>query len=387
MLITMACDGAAKGRKVGLFTPEHKQLQEPYEEINWILTPVRARASKTEGTVRTVTGGVADFWSLTDNELAGRGREYDLVLIDEGAFTKNGQMFDIWRKSIAPTMITRPGSRAVVFSTPNGLDPTNFFFMICNNPELKFREFYAPTSDTPYVPPYELERERRDNHPLVFRQEFLAEFIDWSGSSFLSIDSLLVDERPVPVPTFCDAVFATIDTAVKSGKEHDGLAVTYWASSQFVGHRLVVLDWDIINLEGSLLEAWLPCVFRNLEEFAKSCHARGGSLGAFIEDKVSGTILIQQAQRRGWPAHAIDSKLTDAGKSERAVSVSGYVYRGWVKISGPAYDKVTNYKGATRNHFLSQVTGFRVGAKDGEDDLLDTFTYGVAIALGGPEGY
>ena len=42
-----------------------------------------------------------------------------------------------------------------------------------------------------------------------------------------------------------------------------------------------------------------------------------------IEDKNSGTILLQQALRRGMPAQAIDSKLTAVGKDERALNVSG----------------------------------------------------------------
>jgi hypothetical protein len=41
------------------------------------------------------------------------------------------------------------------------------------------------------------------------------------------------------------------------------------------------------------------------------------------------------------------------------LSVSGYVNKGWVKISKHAYEKVTVYKGRSRNHLLSQVTGFR----------------------------
>jgi hypothetical protein len=61
--------------------------------------------------------------------------------------------------------------------------------------------------------------------------------------------------------------------------------------------------------------------------------ARHGSLGAFIEDKNSGTILLQQVLRRGTPAQAIDSKLTAVGKDERAISVSGHVFRGEVKYT------------------------------------------------------
>src|ERR1700691_1788670 len=83
--------------------------------------------------------------------------------------------------------------------------------------------------------------------------------------------------------------------------------------------------------------------------------ARSGSLGAFIEDKNSGTILLQQALRRGMRAREIDSKLTAMGKGERAISVSGYVPRELVKYTDVAFDKTTVYKRHSRNHLLDQV--------------------------------
>ena len=85
---------------------------------------------------------------------------------------------------------------------------------------------------------------------------------------------------------------------------------------------------------------------------------------------------MQQARRRGWQATAIESELTALGKDERAISVSGYVYQGLVKITQEAFDKVSTYKATTRNHLLGQVVGFRVGDKDStrQDDLLRLFT-------------
>lgn len=387
-MVTMAADKAVKGKKIGVFTPEYKQQQEPWRELKGILSPIRDSFNRSEGVMLLTTRGQIDFWTVNDNDLAGRGREYDEVHIDEAAFTKKN-MRDIWDKAIKPTMLTTRGS-AWVYSTPNGNDPDNFFFQVCNDPELGFKDHHAPTGANPYVPEDELEKERKNNHPLVFKQEFLAEFVDWSGVAFFMLDRLLHEGKPVPWPEHIDCVFATIDSAVKAGQVHDGTAVVYWGLSKHVGHPLVVLDWDIVQIEGALLETWLPTVIQQLEFMAGITKARSGSLGAFIEDKASGTILIQQATRRGLPATAIDSKLTALGKDERAISVSGYVYQGLVKFSQRAYDKVTAFKGQTRNHCLSQILGFRIGDKDAAkraDDLLDGFVYGVAIALGNSEGY
>src|SRR5664279_5250962 len=138
-----------------------------------------------------------------------------------------------------------------------------------------------------------------------------------------------------------------------------------------------------------MLEIWLPGIFQRLEELARLCGARFGSLGALIEDKDSGTILLQQAIRRNWPARPIESKLTAMRKDERAISVSGYVYRGNVKYTDHAFNKTTVYKRNSRNHLVEQVESFRIGDKDKrlENDLLDTFCYGIAVSLGNNEGF
>jgi transposase len=88
-------------------------------------------------------------------------------------------------------------------------------------------------------------------------------------------------------------------------------------------------------------------------------------------------------------AEAIESKLTAMGKDERALSVSGYIYRGNVKYAEYAFNKTTIYKRKSRNHLSDQIESFRIGDKDNkrEDDLLDTFCYGIALALGDGGGF
>ncbi len=385
----LAAKAACNGLSVGIFAPEFKQLAEPWDHLRDILDPVIKSANKNEATMKLWGGGKVDFWTLNDNELAGRGREYDLVLIDEAGFTKSPQMKDeIWFKSIKPTMLTTRGI-AWVFSTPNGLDPDNFFWAACNEPELGFNSFHAPTSTNPYVPQDELERERLRNHPMVFRQEYLAEFVDWSNVALLAADKLMVDGGPVQFPDNCDAVYAVIDTAVKGGKQHDGTAVVFFALNEF-GIPLTILDWDIVQIDGGLLEHWLPSVFDRCEDLAKMCKARYGSAGAFVEDTAAGSILLQQAKNRGWKMRSIDSKLVQYGKDERVVSISGYYHQEKIKISEWAFRKTMPFKGATRNHLLTQLTSFRLGDPDAHkrsDDLLDAAVYGIAIGLGNKRGF
>jgi hypothetical protein len=382
MLLTIAENSAIKGQCVGYFVPQYKLLSEFYERIAQDLHPIRAKASgKNDGVFRTTTGGRIDFWSL-ENEQAGRSRKYHVALLDEVSFAKDSTMTNVWERAIKPTLLDFRG-QAIAASTPNGINEENFFYKIFHEKQYQFTRFRAPTHTNPYLPKEELDKLERDNHPLVFKQEYLAEFVDWSSSAFFTLDSLLDNNRPVPYPKKCDAVFAIIDSAIKSGVEHDGTAVIYVARSMRHGYPLVILDWDIVQLDGALLENWLPVVFENLEHYAKQCCAIFGSGGVYIEDKASGQILLQQADRRGWNAQAIDSKLTAQGKDERAIAVSGHVYRSDVKLSENAYNKTTTYKQVTRNHLLSQVLTFRPcdNNRKRQDDLLDCFTYAVAIGL------
>lgn len=214
-----------------------------------------------------------------------------------------------------------------------------------------------------------------------------------AGTSFFDVQNILLGGEPIEPPPWCDTVFATMDTAVKTGSKNDGTGVIYWAFNPHNLNPLTIIDWDIKQIEGALLEAWLPTVFQNLQEYAVRYKARMGSAGVHIEDKASGTILLQQSARRaqhpgpGWMAHAINSKLTAVGKDERAISVSAYVQTQKVRIIREAYDKAMQYKSQHGNHLLMQVFRFQIGVKDQADDLLDCFCYGIAIALGDRGGF
>ena len=200
-------------------------------------------------------------------------------------------------------------------------------------------------------------------------------------------ESMLIDGGPVQYPVHCDTVFAVIDTAFKTGDKNDGTAVTYWARSKHVGIPLILLDWDLVQIQGDLLEEWIPSVLERINGFCQQIKVRHGSIGAFVEDKASGIILLQQAPRKGWPLIPIESGLTALGKDARALAISGYIYRGDVKMSEYAYNKVVEYKGRTQNHFMTQLFGYRLGVANQSDDVADTAFYAVSIGIGNEEGF
>jgi hypothetical protein len=206
------------------------------------------------------------------------------------------------------------------------------------------------------------------------------------GGYFFLESDLLVDGNPVDYPIWSDCVFATIDTAIKTNSKHDATGVIYWSLNEYFDKQpLTILDYDLVQVEADLLIEWIPNIYRRLEELAKVCKARRGSIGVIIEDKGSGTVLLMQCNRRNLLATALDMKLVQLGKDARCLNVSGYVNSGKVKYSEHAYRKTIDHKQRHANHLVKQVHQFNMGVKDQDDDLVDCFTYGVASALGDPD--
>lgn len=209
---------------------------------------------------------------------------------------------------------------------------------------------------------------------------------DWdaeAGESLFAEKNLLVDGLPVEFPHRVNEVYAVIDTALKDTVAHDGTAVVFFARrSLYRPIKLFILDWDVLAIQAALLETWLPSIHDRLEGYARTLSARRGNLGSWVEDKGSGTVLLQQARLKGYRAQAIDPKITQLGKEGRAFLISGKYYQNEIKITRPAFDKVSTWHGETRNHFPVEICGFRIGQRTPHQlDLLDCFTSGVAIGL------
>ncbi|HEO9044220.1 TPA: terminase [Enterobacter kobei] len=372
--------------RVGVFTAQYRQYQEIFDELVALLAPLIKTQSRSEKRILLKNGGRIDFWVTDNNKLAGRGRKYHVVLVDEAAFTKSPEMLEeIWPRAIRPTLVDYRG-KAWVFSTPDGIDDGNFFYAICHDPKHGFYKHYAPTSSNPHMTREELEEIQRDSDPRVWQQEYLAEFVDWSAEAFLDIDKLLVDGLPVDTPEYCDFIFAVADTALKGGTENDGTGFVYFAYQESYGeHRMWVVDWDITQIKASLLTEYMPSVYNNLERLAKTCNARLGSQGVFMEDAAMGAILNQKAETEGWDMKPIKSVLTGKGKDERALMASGHHFQGKCKITKAAYDKTVTFKQKTANHLWKQIAGFHLAdpkAHKRADDLFDCYIYGLIIAFG-----
>lgn len=222
---------------------------------------------------------------------------------------------------------------------------------------------------------------------MVVQQEYNAEFVDWRGQNFFKLDWLLENGEPVDYPYSCDTVYGVVDCAQKGQLHNDGSACIWFALINVPTPHLVILDWDIIQIDGYFLKDIVPQWIGKARQLSEICLARMGCTGLFIEDKATGITLLQQGSNEGWNVHPIDGDLTSLPKESRAINISGYVASGKVRISKYAFEKLTEYKQSKKNHLLFQVLKFIIGEEDQDDDLFDCFNYGVAIGLGNGDGF
>ena len=129
---------------------------EVYLDLMQMLVPLIDANSRAPPVIRLSNGGRLDFWSL-ENQIAGRGRRYRRIVIDEAAFTKNGDnrsdhsMMALWEKGIKPTLFDY-GGEALVCSNSAGKNPDNFFYNICTDLQYGFHRFHATSMDNPLLP-------------------------------------------------------------------------------------------------------------------------------------------------------------------------------------------------------------------------------------------
>jgi phage FluMu gp28-like protein len=166
---------ALAGKPVGWFSPTYKLLADIWRQMKTVLYNVTRQKSETEHRLELITGGIIDMWSL-DNPDSGRGRKYARVIIDEAAMV--AKLADAWQGAIRPTLSDYQGD-AFFLSTPKGLNYFKALFDYGNDPARPdWACWQLPTIANPFILPAEIEAARRELPERVFRQEYLAEFIE-----------------------------------------------------------------------------------------------------------------------------------------------------------------------------------------------------------------
>jgi predicted phage terminase large subunit-like protein len=168
--------GVIAGYPVAWIAPVYSLLTEAYDAIADRLSRIIKRRSRSEKRIELLTGGKIDFWSM-DSENVALGRKYSIVIFDEAATAKKLQHH--WEKCVLPTLADYSG-RAFFFSTPRG---KNYFHKLFQEgkEDPNWASFQRPSTDNPFIDHNYVKMMKEKLPDIVFRQEFLAEFVDSAG--------------------------------------------------------------------------------------------------------------------------------------------------------------------------------------------------------------
>ena len=121
-----------------------------------------------------------------------RGYTFDYAILDEAAFMKG----EAWTEAVRPTLAVR-GKKVLFLSTPKG---KNWFYDLYNLGLSKdydnYKSYQGSSYDTPYINPKEIIDAKKTLPEGVFKQEYLAEFLDGGGEVFTNLELNSFEKYP-----------------------------------------------------------------------------------------------------------------------------------------------------------------------------------------------
>ena len=228
--LAMMPGGAISGKPVAFFSPTYKLLLDVWTDMERTLKPIIRKANKTEMRIELITGGKVDFWTLEDPD-AGRGRKYTRIVIDEAAHAR--YLKDAWERAIAPTLTDYQGD-AWFISTPNGINYFHELYQRGVTCEPDWQSWHMPTTVNPFISAEEVARYRTELPELVFRQEYLAEFVTF-GAGLVKPDMIQVGPVHAGLP-----VVLGVDLAISEKQGADYTAIVAMSRDPQTGTVYIV---------------------------------------------------------------------------------------------------------------------------------------------------
>jgi hypothetical protein len=141
-----------------------------------------------------ITGAEIQFKSA-DNPTSLLGKGVALLVIDEAARIPD----DVYYRTLRRTLLDHEGN-CIAISTPKG---KNWFYRLWlkgqDSLQPNYASFSFPTSANPFIPKVEIEKARDDVPELIYRQEYMAEFLEGASSVFRNIDVCATGQSEEPI--------------------------------------------------------------------------------------------------------------------------------------------------------------------------------------------
>ncbi|MGP8322424.1 MAG: terminase large subunit domain-containing protein [Methanosarcinaceae archaeon] len=170
-----------------IVAPTFQQSMINLRKLKRFLPPeIIKNINKTEKYIELINGST--LWiKSADNPDNLRGEGINFLIVDEAAMVKK----DAWEEALRPALSDTQG-KAVFISTPKGMNYFHGLWTRGQDPEFTdYESWQFVTADNPYISSGEMEEAKRTLPDMVFRQEFMSEFLDDVGAVFRGVDSCI----------------------------------------------------------------------------------------------------------------------------------------------------------------------------------------------------
>lgn len=179
-------------RVIWIVSPKYAQTAIMWRMIKKYLPKQYIKDIKEGELVIELVNGSTIWAKSADNPDALVGEGLDLLIMDEAARVKP----DAWEVALQPALSDKKGS-AIFISTPKGKNWFYNLYLMGNNEELypEYKSFNYPSFANTTIEGFtdEVLRRKETTPELIFRQEYMAEFIEGGGEVFQDIRGVLED--------------------------------------------------------------------------------------------------------------------------------------------------------------------------------------------------
>lgn len=169
--------------EIGYITPSLKLAKKFFNDLTGIIPEsLLVKSNASDLILQSITGSTLYFYSAEQGNRI-RGVTFDYLVLDEAAFYKEDTGANhIWYSILQPTIKVK-GKKIVMVSTPNG--QSGFWYDLIQK-AIKGQKGYAYIKRTIYDDSMctDIEEIKNSTPDLMFRQEFLCEFIAGANSFF-----------------------------------------------------------------------------------------------------------------------------------------------------------------------------------------------------------
>lgn len=152
-------------------------LKKRSHELKW-----RVKVNESELSIKRLTNGAVIQLKSADRPDRLRGRGLTFCVMDEYADMEA----TIWPEVVRPALSDTRG-KALFIGTPKG---RNHFYELYQQADGEdWGRWTYRTIDSPFIPDTEVESARRDLDERTFKQEYLADFVDYLGRAYVYHDA------------------------------------------------------------------------------------------------------------------------------------------------------------------------------------------------------